>query len=204
MRDSVSPAVYNQFVNTPSGANTPTFAASGPIDNTPAAASQGPWRSPRIAPQYIAAPVSLGPPVSLAPLPADPRLASVPLLQYSANGPTQVLPTIAAPSMGVRLRPVASPGPQPVEADSPRIRLPGYPAPQPTSAQYGVEPAAYYSASANPATGMAAWPGGVLQTGGVIQTVQITPLAATAYAPGTSPVIASTSGDGFRPRGSMR
>jgi hypothetical protein len=89
--------------------------------------------------------------------------------------------------MNVRLRAVPSPPPPPVEAASPRIRLPGYPAPQPISGNAaGIEPAAYY----------------VVGPQNVVQTVQITPLGATAIGPAPAPTIASS--DGFRPRGAMR
>jgi hypothetical protein len=104
----VIPAVYT-------GAPT----SGQPMNNVaPAAAivepaSTSPWRSPQIAPA--------APPAAYAPVPlpygAPPGYVSVP--------PTAVAP----PSAEVTLRAVPSPPPAPVESSTPRIRIPGYPAP---------------------------------------------------------------------------
>jgi hypothetical protein len=93
-------------------------------------------------------------------------------------------PVAAAPnSMAVRLRAVPSPPIEPGDVNTPRIRLPGYPAAQPpvSVAAGAVTQAAYYSAD--------------------VQTVPITPLAANGYQPTVASI---NTGDGFRPRGSMR
>jgi hypothetical protein len=96
--------------------------------------------------------------------------------------------------MDVRLRAVPSPPPQPVEPTTPRIRLPGYPAPQFT-----------------PGASMVAQPpGGIVAVGPTdarLQTVQISALLAPPYAAATTLPTGGNSiagGDGFRPRTSMR
>jgi hypothetical protein len=98
--------------------------------------------------------------------------------------------------MAVRLRAVPSPPVEPTGAGTPRIRLPGYPPPAaesvPTSA---VQQATYYSSI--PATTANSVP----SPASVVQTVQITPLAANVNQPS---VLALGASDGFRPRGSMR
>jgi hypothetical protein len=89
-------------------------------------------------------------------------------------------------SMAVRMRAVQSP---PIPTSAPRIRLPGYaPAQQPPAA-----PA--YGTIVQPAFG------GVLQT---VQTTPIPPIVLSAGANLAALPPATTSGDGFRPRGSMR
>jgi hypothetical protein len=103
--------------------------------------------------------------------------------------------TTSPQAMAVRLRAVPSPPPEPVEAAAPRIRLPGYAAPQPGSVPPATaEQAAYYY---SPGSAAVAAQG----PNGTMQTVQITPLAANTYAPSVATLAA---GDGFRPRGSMR
>jgi hypothetical protein len=143
------------------------------------------WRSPGIARQNnspSANVTSLTGPVVPA---ASPRFAAAPT-QPGMVGNSAVPPQ-AASSMNVRLRAVPSPPPPPVESAGPRIRLPGYSAPQPISANAsGAEPAGYY----------------IVGPQNVVQTVQIAPLGATAASAPPAPMIASS--DGFRARGSMR
>lgn len=186
---TVHQASFNQPIPQASGQGSLAAANSAPSELAIAPAPQPMWRSPRIAQPSGAAPISLAPP------PSGPRLAGVPTLQNPLSSGTPFSPAPATPSMGVRLRAVPSPAPQPVESSAPRIRLPGY-SPQPASAQNGVEQAAYYTSNVPVAPG-SSWPGGVMQT------VQITPLNAMAYNPAPGPTVA-IAGDGFRPRGSMR
>jgi hypothetical protein len=160
------------------------------VFNQTAPMPQGPWRSPQIARQAAVAPqpLALGPPPSAPSFAPAPSISNAPLQVASAPMPSGNMP--------VRLRAVPSPPPEPVEASSPRIRIPGYAAP-PTAGQQqpaAVQQAAYYTAMAPP-PGMVAWPNGT------VQTVQVGPVTPIAYAP---TVATLSAGDGFRPRGSMR
>jgi hypothetical protein len=158
---AVIPAAFTTPVaDQPSAANVPQTGGL-------AAAANGPWQSPQIAPPTAATSV----------------------------GATVVAPAAAAVgapgSMDVRLR--AVPSPPAVEATTPRIRLPGYVAPQPM-------PGA--SAFPQPGTNYAT----AVPTGPMLQTVQISPLPSPPVSEASSLAAgsATVSGDGFRPRTSMR
>jgi hypothetical protein len=99
---------------------------------------------------------------------------------------------VAPSSIDVRLRAVPSPPPQPVEPTTPRIRVPSYIAPQPLPGASTFSPPIANYATAVP-------------TGAVLQTVQVTPLPSSP-SPATTSAASSAiaSGDGFRPRTSMR
>lgn len=166
----VVPAIYNE----------PVY---NPLPSAPAAISS-PWRSPQIGQQNVA------PGPSFAPQPAAQPIAVAP--PPTAVGVPQSSPAaLAPPSMGVRLRAVPSPPPDPIGSPTPRIRLPGYPPRQSVTGQAGgVQQAGYVATTAAAATG-------------VVQTVQITPLPPMAF--NRTPTVATVSSrDGFRPRGSMR
>jgi hypothetical protein len=169
----VVPAAYTAL---PANAQPTTNAAfNAPYEST----STGPWRSPQVVRQTAQpayAPQIVGQPVVAAPVQG-----------YS--------PAAAQPNIDVQLRAVASP--DPVAPSTPRIRLPGYPAPQPTN---GASAAA-------------------VMNGAGMQVVQIAPGPPQGYydpALGTfvvtappvgsllAPAATSGSSDGFRPRSSMR
>jgi hypothetical protein len=183
--------MYNQPVTNSAAQDMESVTASGESAGTGSAVAQGMWRSPQIA-RPIAAPA-----ISLAPImPPAQRLAAP--VQTAMNVPQS--PTLnTAPSMGVRMRAVASPPPQPGDVPTPRIRLPGYAPPQtaPSSAN-GVQQAAYFGPASTAPPGLPDSPGGN------IQTVQITPLQTGAFASAAPSAVASNGRDGFRPRGSMR
>jgi hypothetical protein len=127
----------------------------------------GPWRTPQV-PQ------------------ANPTtMAQAPLMT-----PATVGATVPSNSMDVRLRAVPSPPPEPVQPTTPRIRLPGYTAPQVNSgASAFAQPAAPYA--------------GMNPTSPVLQTVQMSPMQSPPELVATSlaaPPVAIASGDGFRPR----
>jgi hypothetical protein len=121
-----------------------------------------PWRPPQIS-------------QSVAATPAGPSAPSAAIPGGEPNG------------MGVRLRPVPSPPPAPVESPIPRIRLPGYYTPQP-----------YYSNAAMQ-------PGTVIYGAPTMQTVNSAPQLAQ---PGAVTLSGMPQGpanqDGFRPRTTMR
>jgi hypothetical protein len=173
-------ASYNQPLN-PNSESQSTVGE--PIDSSVGSvtmpAPQPMWRSPgisRVTAQPMAGIVQQSPWPNYAPGPVAP-----PLFPTAA----QVRPAVAGPNMGVRLRSVPSPPPQPTENSTPRIRLPGS---APTSATpSGVEQAAYFAP---------------LSTVSRVETLPITPIQTVAYnAPATGQVVSS---DGFRPRGSGR
>jgi hypothetical protein len=191
-RPSVSPAMYNQPVTSAVAQNLES--ATMPIDGAAAnsAVAQGKWRSPQIARQAAA------PAISLAPI-VPPRQPLAAPVQTAINVPPG--PTLnAAPSMGVRMRAVALPPPQPGEVPAPRIRLPGYAPPQPAPISgSGVQQAAHFGPASTTTATSSTWPGGV------VRTVQITPLATGEFASAAPTVAVAANGrDGFRPRGSMR
>jgi hypothetical protein len=154
-----------------------------PVPNqavSPTAASSGPWRSPQLPQSGVVAG-----PVAAVPMTTQPfRVAAAP-----AAGPAGS--TAAAPpaEMSVRIRAVPSPDER-IGSPTPRIRLPGY-SPSAANSQAGaVQQAGYVVSTAGADSTVAP---------GVIQTVQIAPLAPIAF---VSPP--AGGGDGFRPRGSMR
>lgn len=114
-----------------------------------------------------------------------------------AQGPLNTAPS----SMNVQLR--AVPSPAPGNSASPRVRIPSYS----PSAQYMVAPGGSCQQ-------VALSPTGTPQSGAVLQTLAVTPLASPTIGYGSSsaiatasqgePSIAVASGDGFRPRGSTR
>jgi len=171
----VVPAIYNAA---PTGGQPVVNAAFTGAQFGPAAS--GPWRSPQIA--------APAPPAAYVPQPIVSPFAAQPVV--TPGYPVVAPMSVAAPSMDVRLRAVPSPPPEPVEPSTPRIRIPGYPAPQPMTGVGGAaQPAAYYAPVAVPIVG------------GMVQTVQLTPLGTMAAAP---PTASSGNPDGFRPRSSMR
>jgi hypothetical protein len=105
----VVPAVFNSAAPV-TGQQFDRIVAPSVAVAEPAASGQ--WRSPQIA-----APT---PPAAFAPAPP---MYGVP------PGYVVVPPTATPQSAGVTLRAVASPPPEPVESSTPRIRIPGYPAP---------------------------------------------------------------------------
>lgn len=164
----VVPASFSEPVVSNSGG---ILAAPNDYGPAPAALPTGPWRSPQIS--------------------LNPQNTSGSGAAFPATG----APTTAPPnSIDVRLRAVSSPPLEPLESTTPRIRLPGYPAPPQLSAA-ALQPAPLSTAML---------PGGL---NGSVQTVQATALAPSPFvAPGSvSPTGGSTvSSDGFRPRGSIR
>ena len=162
----VVPAAYTVIPANPQAATNAAF-------NAPAEpASTGPWRSPQVVrqnsqPAY--APQIYGQPPMAVPVPG-------------------YLSAAAQPSIDVQLRAVASP--EPVAPSTPRIRLPGYPTPQPASggAMQVVQiapgpPQGYY----DPALGT---------------FVVTAPPVGSLLVP--APAATSGGRDGFRPRSSMR
>ena len=120
-REAVVPASYNAPLpmNQPAG-DSPLMESSEEF------IASGPWRSPQI--QAPSQPVSYGVPAALP---------GVPSAMPQAN------------HMDVQLRAVPSPPPEPVEANTPRIRLPGYgavPADGGALYQVGESPAANWQA----------------------------------------------------------
>ena len=154
----VVPASYTEPVM--NGGAPASYALPETIDD---ATSSGPWRSPQVA--TASAPVEYGVP---------PMFSGAAPLVPQAN------------SMEVRLRAVPSPPPEPLQPSTPRIRLPGYAAPQPwTGVGAAVQPMA----------------------GAMVQTASLGPLPPQPYDPTIS--VAASPGsiaahDGFRPRSSMR
>jgi hypothetical protein len=111
------------------------------------------------------------------------------------NPPTPINPSFVTPStMDVRMRAVASPPPEPVLPSTPRIRWPGYAVPPSTSgAGFIAQPAPLY---------VVAWPSRPDMT---LQMASIGPLGAPSNQSAINiPPVAVASGDGFRPRGSVR
>jgi hypothetical protein len=114
--------------------------------------------------------------------------------------PPSIVPAVAVPmspgisapegmqrhSIGVRLRAVPSPPPEPTESTSPRIRLPNYFVPQAIPSAAAMPMAPVYAIPMRSASG------------GIVQAVQISPLDLAAV---PQPPV---SEDGFRPRSAMR
>lgn len=155
-------------------------------------AATSPWRSPQVA-QPSVAPGYGQPLIITQPLGAQPLIAPV----AAPAAPVYVAPFASTPStMDVRLRAVPSPPPEPADSPTPRIRLPGYPAPQPLiDADTRAQPTPFY---ATPASAISV---------GAVQMVQASPLPPMVYDPTVNMAAApQTSGsrDGFRPRSSMR
>lgn len=174
----VIPAAYNQ----PANAAAPSSGIL-PGATTAAATSNAAWRSPQVAPTSQSQP---GQPY------------------YGVPG-QPVSPAVAPSSMGVQLRAVPSPAPEPVDATTPRIRLPGYPTPATTSG-VPVQPQAngYYTVA--PAA-----------AGNAVQIVPLqspwdgTMLPAYGAQPAGAGVNVATQGqpstlstDGFRPRSTAK
>jgi hypothetical protein len=175
--NNVSPAIFNQpIVNSSIAAHAAPTGVT-PLPFTPRQSAAGPWRSPQIARQ------SPPPAPELMPTPiAQPQyVALAPLPPGIMAAPVH---TVVPNTVGVRLRAVPSPPTESTLNPAPRIRLPGYPAPPNAS---GIDQASYLMPVVAPG----------------MQTVQITqlPLAAMTAPPAS---IAQVSGDGFRPRGTMR
>jgi hypothetical protein len=188
---TIAPMTHPPVTRSSDGVTPAAYAH--PLASSPS--GSGLWRSPQIHRAVAAAPGQL-------PYPASPVLAAAPAVgntglavpNFGSAAPTYVqepavaAPTVATqPSMGVTLRAVPSPIPEPIESPPPRIRLPGHPAAQ-AGAATGVGPAANYAIP------------------GSVHTVQVTPLPAMGASPPSTAVAAlgSVSSDGFRPRGSMR
>jgi hypothetical protein len=190
-RPAVSQAIHNQTIANVGPQTVPAFAAESTGAATDSSVVKCQWRSPQIARQNAA------PTISLAPIaPPGQRVAMTQQSMLSA-APQPVLngPPGGPQTMGVRLRSVPSPPPQPGEVPVPRIRLPGHASSQ--AAPYntgGVEQAANYGpVIAAPAV----WPGSV------VQTVPVAPLPSAALVPASTVAVANGR-DGFRPRSSMR
>ena len=175
----------------------PPNASTNVLAATPVAPSQPAVQQPVVpAAYYETAASDPARQPQLASLENVPPVSS-PWRSPQMTAPTQpaIAPTMAhqiamvqpAPSnMAVRLRAVPSPA---TSTSTPRIRLPGYAPAQPMHA------APTYGTIVQPAFG------------GVLQTVQTTPIPPNSFNAGTNLAAmppASTSGDGFRPRGSMR
>jgi hypothetical protein len=154
------------------------IAASQPVPNLPPsgleqAPAAGPWRAP-----VIAQPSS---PTSFAAQPAA----------------SSVIPGYPPQSnvMDVQIRAVPSPPPEPVEPNTPRIRLPGYtPQPMTGAGQIG-QPALFYATAIPTAAGS------------MVQTASLGPIPQSPYDPTRNLAAASGatgSHDGFRPRSSIR
>jgi hypothetical protein len=175
---AVAPAIYNQPADIPSSRSAVPSLAGDAQAIPPMKNSSGSWRPPQIHRQIATA----------QPTAASAQIASMPTHMNApalfVPGKVVVAPTVsAAPNMDVRLRAVPSPDPEPASTPAPRIRLPGYTAAPITN---GVEQAAYLSPTA------------------AVQTVQITPLSFAQIAAPPASIVAASSADGFRPRGSMR
>ncbi len=117
----VMPAVYNAPMNggQPVANVVPAAALAEPVVSSP-------WRTPQIAgttPPAVYPPAmqSFGAPPTVPPLVAQPTV----MPGYVVVPPMATAPT----SIDVSLRAVPSPPPSPVESSTPRIRIPGYPAP---------------------------------------------------------------------------
>lgn len=195
------------------------------------------WRAPDVPPPQ---PTATAPQQIVTPLGRQPQPVPSPWGQPAAAQPTAVQPTVIQPAVTqppinqtappitpiqpgeplpqqapaaipVRLQAVPPPQLEPVPGSTPRIRIPS-----PVSAS--AQPMAVPNSSQQ-----AMYYGPAVPQGGVVQTVQITPLPAypqlASYAapvaasnPAMAPVntptqttaVASVSPDGFRPRGSTR
>jgi hypothetical protein len=183
----VTLASFNQAVpaaTTPSvGAfeSAPNEAADPSLGSVTSPAPQPMWRSPGIA--------RANPQVGVAsPTPSTwPNYAPGPVAPALFPNGAQGQPIPMGPNIGVRMRAVPSPQLPPAETATPRIRLPGYTSP--TTPPAGVEQAGYYMGQPSFAQ---------------VQTLPITPVQAVVYNPPVVGLGTVASGDGFRPRGSMR
>jgi hypothetical protein len=113
---AVVPAMYNAQPNgsRPTTAAVPAAAATDPV-------ASGPWRSPQIV---SAAPPAYAPATQPNMSPAVAQPAAMPGYGMATT------PTTVPSSMNVSLRAVPSPEPPtPLTSSTPRIRIPGYPAP---------------------------------------------------------------------------
>ncbi|MEX0642206.1 MAG: hypothetical protein WD468_05870 [Pirellulales bacterium] len=113
----VVPAIYN---------TAPTNGLSDDAIAPAATVASGPWRSPSIPASTPPAGYSAVPQPYVAPPGVSPGMAQPAVMP----GYVYVPPMSAAPpSVNVSLRAVQSPSPEPLESSTPRIRIPGYPAP---------------------------------------------------------------------------